>query len=67
VDSWSVDDGRFPYTFFSKSSLVCCIYAPNRNPDHDRFLEEVSDLVDPSFPTLLVGDFNTGFDRSKDR
>ena len=70
VDSWSVDGGHFlqcAFTFFGKSFRVCCIYAPNRNPDRDCFLEEVSDLVDPSVPTLLVGDFNTVFDRSKDR
>ena len=53
--------------FFGKSFRVCCIYAPNRNPDRDSFFEDVSDLVDPSVPTLLVGDFNTVFDRSKDR
>ena len=70
VDSWSDDDGRLlqcTFTFFGKSFRVCCIHAPNRNLDRDRFFEVVADLVDPSVPTLLVGDFNTVFDRTKDR
>jgi len=31
------------------------------------FYESVSDKVDPSVPTLLVGGFNSVFDRSLDR
>ena len=46
---------------------VCSLYAPNRNPDRENFLIECADLVDPSVPTLLCGDFNTVFDRLADR
>ena len=55
------------FSHCNKSFRICCLYAPNRNPDHGQFLDDVSDKVDPSVPTLLVGDFNTVFDRSKDR
>ena len=70
VDSWSDAAGRLlqcAFSFHDKSFRVCCLYAPNRNPGRDLFFEEVSDMVDPSVPTLLVGDFNTVFDRLKDR
>ena len=70
VDSWSDADGRllqYQFSFYGKSFRACCLYAPNRNPDRDQFLENVSHGIDPSVPTLLVGDFNTVFDRLKDR
>ena len=70
VDSWTDTGGRYLQCEFSlcdKSFRVCCLYAPNRNPDRGQFLNDVSDKVDPSVPTLLVGDFNTMFDRLKDR
>ena len=70
VDSWTDTGGRYLQCEFSlcdKSFRVCCLYAPNRNPDRGQFLDDVSDKVKPSVPTLLVGDFNTVFDRSKDR
>ena len=46
---------------------VVCVYAPNRNPDRDSFLDDISGRVDPTVPTVLAGDFNTVFDRSVDR
>ncbi len=70
VDAVLDDKGRFlrvQFSFRDKSFRICCVYAPNRNPDRDQFFEFISDNVDPSIPTLLVGDFNTVFDRSKDR
>ena len=70
VDSWADRCGRylqFEFCFHDKSFRVCCLYAPNRNPERDQFLDDISDKVDPSVPTLLVGDFNTVFDRLKDR
>lgn len=69
VDSWSDADGRLlqcAFFFYGKSFRVCCLYTPNRNPDRDQFLENVSDGIDPSVPALLVGDFNTVFDQLKD-
>jgi len=41
---------------------VCSVYAPNRNPDRDCFLLDVTTLINPAVPTLLCGDFNTAFD-----
>ena len=70
VDSWSDVDGRFLHVQFSlcdKSFRVCCIYAPNGSPEGDQFFEYISDSVDPSIRTLLVGDLNTVFDRTIDR
>ena len=69
-NSWSDTGGRYLQCEFflcDKSFRICCLYAPNHNPDCSQFLDDVSDKVDPSVPTLLVGDFNTVFDRSKDR
>ena len=45
---------------------VCSVYAPNRNPDRDRFLSDVATLINPAVPTLLCGDFKSVFDRSAD-
>ena len=43
------------------------MYAPNRNPVRNSFLEFVSDSIDLHVAVLLAGDFNTVFDRSLDR
>ena len=70
VKSSSDSCGRFLLCEFSLRGAVfrvACIYAPNRNPDRDAFLDEVSSRLDPSVPTLLAGDFNTVFDRAADR
>lgn len=70
VNSWSDTAGRFlqcEFSFGGQLFRVCCVYAPNRNPDRDQFLEDVPDRIDPSVPTLVVGDFNTVFDRVKER
>lgn len=67
MNSWSDTAGHFlqcEFSFDGQLFRVCCVYAPNRNPDRDQFLEDVPDRIDPSVPTLVVGDFNT---RVKDR
>ena len=67
VNLWSDTGGRYLHCEFSlchKPFRICCLYAPNCNPDHGQFLD-VSHKIDPSVPTLLVGVFNTVFDRSK--
>ena len=46
---------------------VVCIYAPNSNLERNSFLLSCADLIDPAIPTLLCGDFNAIWDRSKDR
>ena len=47
--------------------MVACVYAPNYNPEQENFFCDVASRVDPSVPTVLVGDFNTVFDRAIDR
>lgn len=70
VRSWFDDAGRYiqaEFTFQDSCFRVLCVYAPNRNPTRDLFLDQLGDLVDPAVPTILCGDFNTVFDRSLDR
>ena len=70
VNSWSDDDGRLVQCEFSvrdKLFRVCCLYAPNRNTERGQFLDGLPGNIDPSVPTVLVGDFNTVFDRQMDR
>ena len=70
VRSWPDDGGRFLLCEFllrGKVFRVACVYAPNRNPARDDFLDEVGDWIDPSVPTVVCGDFNTVFDRGLDR
>ena len=70
VDSWSDSEGRFLQCEFSLRDVrfrVACVYAPNRNPVRDQFLDDVATDIDPSIPTFLVGDFNSVFDRAVDR
>ena len=70
IDSWSDSEGRFLQCEFSFRDVrfrVVCVYAPNRNPARDQFFNDAVTNIDPSVPTILVGDFNTVFDRSLDR
>ena len=46
---------------------VACVYAPNRNPDHDEFFAYCETSIDSSVPTVLCGDFNTIFDGTRNR
>ena len=64
VQSWADEEGRLLQCEFS--FRVISLYAPNRNPVRNQFLEQLADEVDPSIPTLLCGDFNTVFDRNLD-
>ena len=62
--------GRFSMAEFMNGNFlfrVVCIYAPNSNPERNSFLLSCADLIDPAIPTLLCGDFNAVWDRSKDR
>ena len=63
-------DGRFLRCNFSfhdvRFSLVC-VFAPNRNPSRNDFLDDLPSYIDRSSPTIICGDFNTVFDRSLDR
>ena len=69
VQSWADEEGRLlqcEFSFCDQSFCVISLYAPNRNPVRNQFLEQLADEVDPSIPTLLCGDFNTVFDRNLD-
>ena len=69
-NSWCDSDGRFlqcEFSFSGKLFRVVCVYAPNRNPARDEFLDDLPQRVDPSIPTVLAGDFNAVFDRAVDR
>ena len=69
VQSWADEEGHLlqcEFSFCDQSFCVILLYAPNRNPVRNQFLEQLADEVDPSIPTLLCGDFNTVFDRNLD-
>ena len=68
--SWVELCGRFSMAEFMNGNFlfrVVCIYAPNSNPERNSFLLSCADLIDLAIPTLLCGDFNAVWDRSKDR
>ena len=70
VNFSSDDAARFvlcEFRFQGKLFRVVSLYAPNRNPARDQFLDQVSSWVDPAVPTVICGNFNTVFDRSLDR
>lgn len=70
VSSQSDASGRFiscDFSLHDVSFCVVCVYAPNHNPDHDSFLDGLSEWMDPAVPTILAGDFNTILDRALDR
>ena len=70
VSSSSDSNGRFllcNFSFHDVPFRVACVYAPNYVSERDNFFSDVSSRVDPSVPTVIVGDFNTVFDRAIDR
>ena len=67
VNSWCDSDGCFlqrEFSFLGKTFRVACVYAPNRNPARNQFLDKLHARLDPLIPSVLSGDFNTAFDRS---
>ena len=70
VNFSSDDAGRFvlcEFRLYGKLFHVVSLYAPNRSPARDQFLELVPSWVDLAVPTVVCGDFNTVFDRLLDR
>ena len=57
--------GEFPIR--ELSFRVCCVYAPNQVLARNEFLEFCCDFIDPGFPMVVCGDFNTMIDQSIDR
>ena len=69
VNSWVELEGRFLMAEFIKRGSffrIASVYAPNRNPERDKFFTSCLDFADRSVPTILCGDFNAVFDRAKD-
>ena len=67
--SWDSSD-RFLLCNFSFRDVplkVAFVYAPNYDPERDIFFSNVASRVVPSVPIVLIGDFNTVFDRFIDR
>ena len=63
VRSFCDAEGRFlcgEFSFSDQVFRVACFYAPNRNPARNDFFEDVADRLDPTVPTIVCGDFNTG-------
>ena len=54
------------FSFRDAPFRVACVYTPNHNPARDILFSDVASRVDPSVPTVLVRDFNIGFDRAID-
>ena len=70
VSSWSDSEGRLLQCEFQLRGVhfqVISLYAPNRNPQRNAFLDSAYTYVDPRVPTILAGDFNSVFDRAVDR
>ena len=70
VNSWVELEERFLMAEFRKRGSffrIASVYAPNRNPERDKFFTSCLDFADRSVPTILCGDFNAVFDRAKDR
>ena len=50
VQSWSEPDERFlmcEFRFCNQVFRVCCVYAPNSNPQRNQFLNDVCVRIDP--------------------
>ena len=63
VSSSSHSDGRFllcNFSFHDVPFRAACVYAPNYVPERDDFFSDIASPV----PTVIVGDFNTVFDRA---
>ena len=63
-------EGRFLMAEFSRRYSVfsiASVYAPNRNPERDEFFTSCLDFADASVPTILCGDRNAVFNKTKDR
>ena len=70
VNSWVELDGRFLMAEFSRKYYVfrlAFVYAPNRNFERYEFFTSCLEFTDPSVPSILGGDFNAVFDRTRDR
>lgn len=61
---WQDDSGRFILAELQIADSIFRVVsasATNRNPTRNLFLEDISSALDPSFPTLVGGDFQHRF------
>ena len=58
---------RATFSYNDVTFHVICLYAPNRDPARSDFFQFVADHVDPGSSTIICGDFNAVFDRTRDR
>jgi exonuclease III len=60
--------GHFSVSSSESSSFqVACVYGPDRKQPGEEFFSYVLSQLDPSFPTILGGDFNTVVNPNIDR
>ena len=67
---WRDNAGRFTQVevrMGEESVRFASLYAPNRNPERNRFLGSLPDFMDLEVPTFLCGDFNSVLDPDLDR
>ena len=70
LDQSSIDQGRcltLKIDFSGHTLRLCCIYAPNHNPEKATFFNELQDHLDPTEDLLIAGDFNSVLEPSLDR
>lgn len=70
LDQSSLDQGRclsLKVNFSDHIIRLCCIYAPNHNPEKETFFRELQGHLDPTEDVLLAGDFNSVLDPLLDR
>ena len=66
VQSWSEPDRiflMFEFRFCNQVFRVCCVYAPNSNPQRNQFLDDVSVSIDQSVPTVLARESSCALNR----
>ena len=69
ANSWTDREGRLVQGKFIKNEVtfrVAGVYAPKRDPERENFYSYIENMVDPAKPTILCGDFNAVFNRTKD-
>ena len=67
---WRDNAGRFTQAevlMGEERVRFASLYAPNRNPERNRFFGSLPDFMDLEVPTFLCGDFNAVLDPDLDR
>jgi exonuclease III len=64
------EEGRFVQVHLEADEHLLSfvsLYAPNKNPERNRFFSSIPELIDLSRPTFICGDFNSVLDSALDR